>query len=121
MRPPDERITMRGRKAIDAAHPRTEKVTTRLSKELLDKLAETAADGSRTLSDEMARRLAASYEMEDLFGGSVSYALCRLFVEALEQLRRDTVLTWHRDAFTYKLTGAAVPEIMSYFKPAGVP
>jgi hypothetical protein len=116
---------MAGRKATDPANPRTDKLAFRLSADLVRRVREAATDGGRTVSQEVARRLAASFNAgaatQDRFGGVNTHFLCLLISLALAELRAQTGHNWHSDRFTFDHAIELVKEDLSYFRPAGEP
>lgn len=115
-----------GRNTTDQQNPtRSEKINFRISKETLDRLQAEADKANRSVSLEIARRLATSFTVDAVtqssFGGVYSYALCRLIAEALRELREQTGHGWHSDRFTFDHAVKAVNAILAYFEPAGSP
>src|SRR6478672_8630665 len=94
--------------------PRTSEASFRVSEELKARLRKAASDGARTLSQEIAHRLDRSFDDEDRFGGACTYALCRLFVVAMTDLRENTGQSWHSDrfAFEHAVAGQRDPRLL---------
>lgn len=87
-------------------------------------LSDAAKQDGRTVSDEIARRLEASFDddlLPDRFGGRTTWALLELIAAALSQLREDTGECWHRDPFSFDHALKAVAEVLGYFRPPGEP
>jgi len=92
-------------------------IALRLPKELHERIV--AAAGERSVSEELRRRLAASFEA----GPDTDAATAELVgavVEITGHLRQDFA-PWHENRFAFDVLGAALDKVLGTYRPAGDP
>ena len=108
----------RGRRP-KAPEDRKVHINVRLEPDLLERL--NRMKGKLTLSEEIDRRLRLSFtdiRIEDPRGYQTR-AFCRLLVQTLQNLKRDTGHPWFRNPFTFGHALIAAAELFRYFQPRG--
>lgn len=88
------------------------------------RIAEAAAKGQRSFSEEVALRLETSFgdhDVEQDFGDQDTYALCRLIASAFSEIKMNLGKAWFEHRLSFQKAAMAANEIMSYFEPTGTP
>jgi hypothetical protein len=112
-----------GRPLKDQGNPRSKPTSIRLTEGLTNRLHEAARRDGRQLSDEIVRRLEASFAEHErliqIFGGENSLHFFTLCAQSFKYLREHLGECWHRDPFTFEEAGKAIAEVLYYFRPSG--
>jgi hypothetical protein len=115
----------RGPQPRPTAEKRERPTGVRLKAELRDQLQRAADDGGVTLSREIERRLARSFEetqkMYDLFYGQKTFWLFQRIAGVVGNLEFQTKKRWWEDRFTFDLVADAITAALEVVKPKGRP
>ncbi len=99
--------------------------TIRLEPALRAKLEAAAVASERSLSEEIATRLALSFNneegMDPEFGDDETYALCRLIASTFFTVQMEARHPWHEHAWTFEQSCAGIAELLRFFRPLGEP
>ena len=94
----------------------------RLPPDLRHQLEVAGEENRTTLSNEIIRRLEASFESNGgASGGGMTPAILDLFDRTLAKVRSVTGHSWHEHPYSFRLATEAVHAILDHYKPAGRP
>jgi hypothetical protein len=91
----------------------------RFDPDLKARLTAAAEQSGRSFSDEVAKRLGASFgsEVERTFGDQETYALAVLVATAAQEIRNLSGQAWHQDRWSFEQLSTATGKILEYFEP----
>lgn len=109
----------RGRRPKDPEQAKTTHLSTRFRPDLKARLEEAAQAIGRSLSEEIEKRLSASFEEENLFGGAVTSWVLKVIANASKEIDQRTHRRWYEDAYTFDEWKRFIIGWLDMLKPEG--